>query len=128
MAKQRRQPPATGTIVTPERAARLFHLVALVGEKPQTRSALAKRLAIGVRDFYRDLEILRRSGLQIEYAKGRYFLATSLTTAQAAIPFPNPGLTLGEAEQLAKGRGPVHRKLKEQVQAMKTVTASRRKK
>jgi predicted DNA-binding transcriptional regulator YafY len=106
--------------VTPERATRLYGLVTLLGARPQTRQYLTRRLAVGVRDFYRDLEILRKAGVAIGHEHGEYTLDTELDKAHKLIPFPNPGLTLGEAEQLARGRSAVHRKLKEQVAAMQS--------
>jgi hypothetical protein len=101
--------------VTPERASRLCRLLRLLARKPQTRSGLAKSLKIGVRGFYRDLEALRLANIDVSYQDGRYTLANKLETAVARLPFPDPGLTLGEAMQLARGRSNVHRRLKNQV-------------
>jgi hypothetical protein len=52
----------------------------------------------------------------VDLVKGRYVLEGSAADAQARLPFPDPGLTLGEAQQLAKGRSVTHRKLKWQIE------------
>jgi len=53
--------------------------------------------------------------LRADYVRrrGRYRLADDVDGAAARLPFPDPHLTLGEARQLAKGRGTAHRQLKE---------------
>jgi predicted DNA-binding transcriptional regulator YafY len=85
-------------------------------KKPQTRSGVAKSLGIGVRGFYRDLEALRLANIDVLYQDGRYSLANKLEKAVGRLPFPDPGLTLGEASQLARGRSNAHRRLKKQVE------------
>ena len=104
-----------------KRAARFFRLLALLGRKPQTRDALTRRLKISIRDFYRDLEDLRDVGVDVTLRYGAYTLGEDTGAAQARLPFPDPGLTLGEAQQLAKGRSTAHRKLKAQIAAITKV-------
>jgi hypothetical protein len=111
MAKKRPS-ETTARTVTPERAWRLHRLVRLLGAGSQTRSALAKRLRLDTRGFYRDLEFLRSSGLRIDVEGQRYSLEDPVKQALGKLPFPDPGLTLSEAMQLAKGRSPAHRKIK----------------
>jgi len=101
--------------VTPERAGRLYRLLRLLGRKPQSRDVLANALGLGMRGFYRDLEALRLAGIEVLLKDGRYILGSKLADAIARLPFPDPGLTLGEATQLARGRSKAHRKLKRQV-------------
>ena len=108
---------ATAKAVTAERAARLYRLLQLLGT-PQTRESLTRRLRLDVRGFYRDLELLRASGIELPLLDGRYRLQVDVENAIARLPFPDPRLTLGEARQLAKGRTPAHRKLKEQIVAI----------
>src|SRR5205823_12485517 len=102
-------PPA----VTVDRAARLCRLVSLLGEKPQTRAGLLRRLKLDVRGFYRDLQLLREVGIVVSLEKGKYALQEDAGEAILRIPFPDPHLTLGEAAQLGKGRTAVHRKVRE---------------
>ena len=116
MARKRTtRPAALARTVTAERAARLYRLLQLLGKGPQSREALTRRLRLDVRGFYRDLELLRASGIDVPLREGRYTLQEKVDQATARLPFPDPRLTLGEASQLAKGRTLAHRKLKEQI-------------
>lgn len=116
MAKKRsKAPPPAAKMVTAERAARLYRLLQLLGEKPQTRAVLQKRLRLDVRGFYRDLKLLRSAGIDLLLLKKRYVLQEPVAVVIGRLPFPDPHLTLGEAIQLAKGRTNAHRKLKEQL-------------
>jgi predicted DNA-binding transcriptional regulator YafY len=101
--------------VTAKRAARLYRMLRLLSSSAQTRSALARRLRLDVRGFYRDLVLLRDCGIDLPLEKGRYQLTLDLDEAVSRLPFPDPHLTLAEAMQLAKGRTAAHRKLKKQV-------------
>ncbi len=114
MASKRR-PVQPAAPVTPERAARLYRLLSLLGRKPQTRTMLVRSLKFGVRGFYRDLEALRLADIEVVLKEGKYILTDKLADAVARLAFPDPGLTLGEATQLARGRSKAHRKLKAQV-------------
>ena len=69
-------------------------------------------MRLGVRGFYRDLEVLRDVGIVVHLAKGKYFLEEEADNAIERLPFPDPSLSLGEARQLAKGRSAVHKKLR----------------
>ncbi len=113
MAKKRtaRASPAA-TTVTALRAARLHRLVTLLAAGPQTRDALRKRMRMDVRSFYRDLELLRTAGIKVPLRERRYELSMDAATAYRLLPFPDPHLNLGDAQQLAKGQSPAHRKLK----------------
>jgi predicted DNA-binding transcriptional regulator YafY len=101
--------------ITPERAARLFRLVAFLGRGPQTRANLTRKLHLNVRGFYRDLEMLRAAGIEVGLAAGEYRLSGDATRAVESLPFPDPGLTLGEARQLSRGRSRAHLKLRDQI-------------
>ena len=113
MAKTRTDPSHAS--VTPERAGRLFRMLTLLGAGPQTRTALTRRLRLGVRGFYRDLEVLRQSGIEVALANGKYALREDAGPAIERLPFPDPGLTLGEARQLARGRREAHKKIRQQL-------------
>lgn len=113
MAKKAKAPPAT--TVTAERAARLYQMLTILGKTSQTRAALTKRLKLGLRGFYRDLELLREVGIHVDLTDGRYALVGNPAQTIAQLPFPDPNLTLGEARDLAKGRSKAHKKLKDQI-------------
>jgi hypothetical protein len=125
MAK-RRTTSQSGVTVTAERAGRLFRLVTLLGQRPQTRDQLTRRLGLGVRDFYRDLNTLEKIGIGVVLEAGRYRLTLAVAKALSLLPFPDPGLTLGEAERLAKGRTAAHQKLPERIEQFKSRASSRR--
>lgn len=110
-----KKPASLLKTVTADRAARLYRLLRLLGEGPQSRAALTRRLRLDVRGFYRDLELLRAAGIDVPLEGGRYSLTGRLDQAVARLPFPDPHLTLGEAVLIARGRSPAHRKLKEQI-------------
>lgn len=118
MAKKRKpaaKPAAPAAGVTPERFVRLYRMVKLIAGAAQTRDSLARRLRLDVRGFYRDLDLLRSSGVSIKLASGRYTLEQGTEDALASLPFPDPRLTLGGAKTLAKGRSAVHRALAETI-------------
>lgn len=104
------------TIVTPERAKRLHQLLRHLSTGPQRRGALAKRLRLDTRGFYRDLEFLRAKGIEITLDAQRYSLAERLKSAVGKLPLPDPSLTLAEAMLLGRGRTPAHRKVKQLIQ------------
>jgi hypothetical protein len=114
MAKKHADAPATHTI-TPERAKRLYHLVKLLSRGPRSRTDLTRALRLNVRGFYRELEVLRTYGISITLAKRQYILEDDPADAVDRLPFPDPGLTFGEARQLASGRSRAHQKLRTQI-------------
>ena len=118
MAKKRQEPTSAATTVTADRAARLYKLLNLLGHGPQTRATLTRRLNLEIRGFYRDLEVLRVVGIIVHLEDGRYSLAEDLAGALDRLPFPDPGLTLGDVRLLVKGRSRAHRKLKQQLDAI----------
>ena len=119
MVRKRTSPPKPRARAEPERAAvtaerftRLYRLLYFLAAGPQTRTAITRRFRLDVRGFYRDLELLRASGIAVTLTAGHYALAENVEEAAARLPFPDPHWTLGEARQLAKGRTAAHRKLK----------------
>jgi predicted DNA-binding transcriptional regulator YafY len=119
MATNKKPPKrASAPPVTAERAARLYRLLRLLARKPQSRDDLARALRLGVRGFYRDLESLRSAEIEVQLTRGNYVLVGKLDDAVARLPFPDPGLTLGEAAELARGRSKAHQKLKKQIRAI----------
>src|SRR5690349_8615485 len=86
--------PAERPGVTPERFSRLYKLVHYLGGSPKSREQLTRHLALDVRGFYRDLEVLRSTGIDIALAEGNYTLGGDLEDAVAQLPYPDPRLTL----------------------------------
>ena len=93
----------------------------LLGAGPQTRAGLVRRLRLGIRGFYRDLEVLRDIGIIVHLAKGKYFLEENADTAIERLPFPIRSCRSARPAR-AKGRGPVHKKLKALLEQIEKVT------
>ena len=79
---------------------------------------MLRRLKIDVRGFYRDLEFLRSLGVEYSSGNHRYTLSCDLDSALARLPFPDPGLSLKDALQLARGSSEAHRKLKKRINSI----------
>jgi predicted DNA-binding transcriptional regulator YafY len=104
--------------VTAERFARLVRLVRALTKKGQTREQLTKQLALDVRGFYRDLELLRAVGIAVVLEGGEYSLREPEEEVLSRLPFPDPHLSLGEARQLARGKSRNHLALQEKIQQL----------
>ena len=113
MAQERRR--GNTASVSAARAARLYKLLTDLGSSPKPRGTLLRRVRAGLRTFYRDLDLLRSWGIEIEMEKRKYVLKTSLTRCLERLPFPDPELSFADALQLSKGRTASHRKLKQLV-------------
>ncbi len=114
---RRNKVDAATVTLTASRAARLYRLLSLLGTGPQTRAALLRRLKLDVRGFYRDLESLRALGIDVTTSGDdpKYALAGELDDALEKLPFPDPGLNVRDALQLANGTTAAHRRLKQRV-------------
>src|SRR5262245_39515388 len=111
--------------ITIERAARLYRIIGVLRSGPKSRADLLKHLQIDIRGFYRDLEKLRELGIGIALRDHRYRLAMSFDDATSRLPFPDPQLNVREAVELARGRTPAHRKLKQCLAAITGKPAGR---
>lgn len=118
MARKKKAEPAEVSSVTADRAARLYRLLRLLGEAPQSRANLLRRLNLNIRGFYRDLEALRSAEIHINLVSGRYCMDEDPIAAIERLPFPDPGLTIGEARQLARGRSRGHKKIQQQLKSL----------
>ncbi len=98
-AKGGRRRPA----ITRARASRLHRLVSTLGESPRERDTLLTLLAIGLRTFYRELDLLRRCGIKVRLDRRQYILMTTGQEAEGRLPFPDPQLSFAEMTELAQG-------------------------
>ena len=98
--------------VSADRAGRLYKLLKQVANYPVSRAQIAKKLKIGLRTFYRDVDLLRECGVDIVTRDGGYELQGKLEDALGKVPFPNPELTFGDVLLLMKGRTASHQRLK----------------
>ncbi|HEV8061311.1 MAG TPA: hypothetical protein VGP68_15640 [Gemmataceae bacterium] len=101
--------------VSLDRARRLIRLVQMLGTGSQARAKLMRPLRLDVRGFYRDLQCLRAAGIEVVLENGKYTLQGKQDAALARVPFPDPGLSFGEAVTLSKGQSAPHRRLKQLV-------------
>lgn len=113
MGSARKTPVVTASSVSLERAARLYRLVEYVGDGKKTRAQILSKLRIDIRTFYRDLELLRLCHIDVSLDNRKYALTAPAREALMALPFPDPCLTLGEAQLLAKGRTKIHQKIRD---------------
>ena len=66
------------------------------------REALLDRLAIGLRTFYRELDLLKRCGIKVRREGKTYGLRSTVAEAEARLPFPDPQLSFAEMAELAR--------------------------
>jgi hypothetical protein len=117
MAKKKtvQRPRGRSRSVTAARVARLYRFIRLLADGTVARSILLRRLGLNQRGFYRDIELLRAAGIRVQPREGRYSLVPTFDAAVDLLPFPDPRLSLGEAQRLAKGSTAAHRALRERV-------------
>src|SRR5208337_1758601 len=82
--------------ITLQRAARLHRLVWLLAETPRTRDAILSHLNIGLRTFYRELELLKRCGVKVRHRNKQYTLLATAKHAEGRLPFPDPQPSFAE--------------------------------
>ena len=87
--------------ITLQRAARLHRLVWFLAETPHTREAILSHLGIGLRTFYRELELLKRCGVKVRHRDKLYTLLATAKHAEGRLPFPDPQLSFAEMAELA---------------------------
>jgi hypothetical protein len=87
--------------ITLQRAARLHRLVRFLAETPRTRDSILGHLSIGLRTFYRELELLKRCGVKVRHRDRLYTLLGTAVSAEGRLPFPDPQLSFAEMAELA---------------------------
>ena len=97
--------------VTLQRSARLYRLVRFLAEAPRSRMAILSEVQIGLRTFYRELELLERCGVKVRQRSKLYFLLLTAGEAEGRLPFPDPELSFAEMAQLARCDCPAGRRL-----------------
>lgn len=97
--------------ITLARAARMHRLVSLLGAGPQSREALLGALSMGLRTFYRELELLKKCGIKVRMEKKLYALKTTTAEAEGRLPFPDPQLSFAEMAELSQHTGQAAKRL-----------------
>lgn len=92
----------TSIHITRQRASRLYMLVRLLEAHPRTRDEILKTQRIGLRTFYRELDLLKRCGVKVLYKDKLYTLSTISGGAEGRLPFPDPQLSFAEMAELAR--------------------------
>ncbi len=110
LATQRRRPVVQ---ITLGRASRLYRLVTMLQAEATSREALLDRLAIGLRTFYRELDLLKKCGIKVKREGKSYILRSTMAEAETRLPFPDPQLSFAEMAELAKMPGDASRRLDE---------------
>jgi hypothetical protein len=109
-ANPRRRPSVH---ITLQRAARLHRLVRFLATSPRARSSILSDLRIGLRTFYRELELLKRCGVKIRHKNKLYDLVPTAAEALGRLPFPDPQLSFAEMAELAQCPCPAGQRLAE---------------
>jgi hypothetical protein len=82
-----------------------------LAERPRPRDAVLTELGIGLRTFYRELELLNRCGVKVQYKDKAYNLQSTAEQAEGRLPFPDPQLSFAEMAELARHPGEAARRL-----------------
>jgi len=88
--------------ITMQRAARLHRLVRFLAGGPRARPAILSELRVGLRTFYRELELLKRCGVKVRHKAKLYHLLPTAAEAEGRLPFPDPQLSFAEMAELAQ--------------------------
>lgn len=97
--------------ITLARAARLHRLVRLLAESPRPRDLILNQLGIGLRTFYRELELLNRCAVKVKLRDKSYVLQSTVAKAEERLPFPDPQLSFAEMAELAGYGGEASKRL-----------------
>ena len=108
-----RQPKKPKIHISADRAGRLYRLLKHVNGMTVTREILLKKLSVGMRTFYRDVDLLRECGIVVNVSDEGYSLDGILRDALHRLPFPDPELTFGDMDILMRGKSPSHLRLKQ---------------
>ena len=88
--------------ITLQRAARLHRLVSFLASAARSRADILAELRIGLRTFYRELELLKRCGVKVRHKVKLYHLMATADEAEGRLPFPDPQLSFAEMAELAR--------------------------
>jgi len=62
---------------------------------------ILSELRIGLRTFYRELELLKKCGVKVRHKHKLYHLVPTAAEALGRLPFPDPQLSFAEMAELA---------------------------
>ncbi len=73
---------------------------------------------MGLRTFYRELELLKKCGVRVRHKQKRYHLLPTGSEALGRLPFPDPQLSFAEMAELAACDCAAGRRLSEMLDAV----------
>ena len=79
----------------------------------ELRDTVLATLGIGLRTFYRELELLGRCGVKVQHKDKSYVLLSTAEQAEGRLPFPDPQLSFAEMAELSKHPGDAAKRLAE---------------
>ena len=62
---------------------------------------ILSELRVGLRTFYRELELLKKCGVKVRHKHKLYHLLPTAAEALGRLPFPDPQLSFAEMAELA---------------------------
>ena len=104
--------------ITLGRASRLHRLVRILATGPTARETLLDQLTIGLRTYYRELDLLKRCGIKVKRDGKTYQLSSTIPEAEERLPFPDPQLSFAEMAELARHPGEAARRLAQILQSV----------
>jgi predicted DNA-binding transcriptional regulator YafY len=99
--------------ISPGRAGRLHRLILLLAAGSHRREDLLVELGIGLRTFYREIELVKRCGIKVQNKDRKFSLLTTAEQAERRLPFTDPHLSFAEMADLSRHPGPASRRLAE---------------
>lgn len=99
--------------ITLQRAARLHRLVTFLAGVPRPRADVLAHLRIGLRTFYRELDLLKKCGVKVKHRAKLYHLLATAEEGEGRLPFPDPQLSFAEMAELSRCDCPAGRRLAE---------------
>ncbi len=76
------------------------------------------QLTIGLRTFYRELDLLKKCGIKVKRDGKTYQLRSTMAEAEGRLPFPDPQLSFAEMAELTRHPGEAARRLAEIYQSV----------
>jgi hypothetical protein len=76
-----------------------------LAREPRTRDSVLAELSMGLRTFYRELELLHRCGVKVSHKNKAYCLQATAAEAEGRLPFPDPLLSFAEMAELSRHPG-----------------------
>lgn len=96
-----------------------------LAQQPRPRDAVLAELGIGLRTFYRELELLHRCGVKVQHKEKAYNLLSTAEQAEGRLPFPDPQLSFAEMAELARHPGEAAKRLAKMLESVVNGPASK---